>query len=168
MSQPTPRGHETDGLEILLEPGGESRPQDGMTQVLTFRLAGERYGIPIGCIVEILKYRQATPIPRSEPVVHGIVSLRGRIVTVLDARRRLELHAAEIGPATRIIVVRDADEPVGLLVDEVLQVMKLPADAVKPPPATIRAAAERGIAGVCDTRQDSILILLDMQGFLKV
>jgi purine-binding chemotaxis protein CheW len=137
-----------------------------LEQVLTFRLAGERYGIAIGAIVEILKYRQATPVPRAEPVVHGIISLRGRIVTVIDGRRRLGLAPAEIGPTSRIVVVRDQGEPVGILVDQVLQVLKLPADAIKPPPATV-AAAENGILGVCDTRQDSILILLDTEQFLR-
>jgi purine-binding chemotaxis protein CheW len=158
-------------MEGLLDGDGIGALEAGsteLTQVLTFRLAGERYGIAIGSIVEILKYRQATPIPRSGPVVHGIVSLRGRIVTVLDGRLRLGLAAAAISPATRIIVVRDADEPVGILVDEVLQVLKLRAGDIQAPPATVASAAERGIRGVCDTRQDSILILLDMQGFLRV
>ena len=137
-----------------------------LEQVLAFRLAGERYGIAIESIEEILKYRQATPIPRADIVVHGIISLRGRIVTVIDGRLRLGLPAAEIGSASRIIVVRTPTEPVGILVDEVLQVLKIPADAVKPPPATVEAP-DKGILGVCDTRQDSILILLDTEAFLR-
>jgi purine-binding chemotaxis protein CheW len=145
-----------------------TRPEEAasLEQVLTFRLAGERYGIAIESIEEILKYRQATPIPRADIVVHGIISLRGRIVTVIDGRLRLGLPVAEIGSASRIIVVRTPGEPVGILVDEVLQVLKLPADAVKPPPATVEAP-DKGIVGVCDTRQDSILILLDTEAFLS-
>ena len=56
----------------------------------------------------------------------------------------------------------------GLLVDEVLQVEKLPAENIAPPPSTLVDAAARGIAGVCDTRQESILILLDREAFLNV
>ncbi|MFQ5669759.1 MAG: chemotaxis protein CheW [Acidobacteriota bacterium] len=149
--------------------GGPNRAAEaGPRQFLTFCLAGERYGIIIDSIVEILKYRQSTPIPRAPEVVHGIVSLRGHIVTVIDGRLRLGHSKAQVGPASRIIVVRDGAETVGILVDEVLQVMKLPADAIGPPPETVAQAGECGILGVCDTRQESILILLDVHEFLKV
>ena len=162
----TPQG----GTRVPVESGGASRERreemSALEQVLAFRLGGERYGIAIESIEEILKYRKATPIPRADAVVHGIISLRGRIVTVLDGRLRLGLPPAEIGSASRIIVVRTPGEPVGVLVDEVLQVMKLPVDAVKPPPATVEAS-DKGILGVCDTRQDSILILLDIEAFLQ-
>lgn len=137
-------------------------------QVLAFRLAGERYALDIQEIIEILKYRPMTPIPQASDLIHGIVSVRGRIITVVDGRIRLGLEAAEIGPASRIIVLRHGEEPVGLLVDEVLQVEKLPVDSIAPPPSTLVDAAARGIAGVCDTRQESILILLDREAVLNV
>jgi len=137
-------------------------------QVLAFRLAGERYALDIQEIIEILKYRPATPIPQASNLIHGIVSVRGRIITVVDGRLRLGLEAAEIGAASRIIVVRHGEEPVGLLVDEVLQVEKLPLEGIAPPPSTLVDAAARGIAGVCDTRQESILIILDREAVLNV
>lgn len=137
-------------------------------QVLAFRLAGERYALDIQEILEILKYRSATPIPQAADVIHGIISVRGRIITVVDGRVRMGLEAAEIGSASRIIVLRHGEESVGLLVDEVLQVEKLPVDSIAPPPSTLVDAAARGISGVCDTRQESILIILDREAVLKV
>ncbi|MFQ5718107.1 MAG: chemotaxis protein CheW [Acidobacteriota bacterium] len=137
-------------------------------QFLTFRLADERFGISIDSIVEILKYRPATPVPRADPVVHGIVSVRGQVVTVLDGRLRLGLPAAEIGGATRIIVVHDGSELVGLLVDEVVEVVRLADDAIAAPPATVRDAGARGIVGVCDTHDEKILILLDIDRVLRI
>jgi purine-binding chemotaxis protein CheW len=136
-------------------------------QVLTFRLDREHYGVDIGDIVEILKYRPATPVPQASPLVHGIVSVRGRIITVVDGRRRLGLSEAPVGRSTRIIVMRHGDESVGVLVDEVLQVERLPEDAVAAPPASLAAAAERGVAGVCDLRRDTLLVLLDRATFLS-
>ncbi len=137
-------------------------------QVLAFRLAGERYALDIQEIIEILKYRKPTRIPQASELIHGIVSVRGRIITVVDGRLRLGLEAAAICSASRIIVLRHGEEPVGLLVDEVLQVEKLPVENIVPPPSTLVDAAARGIAGVCDTRQESILILLDREAVLNV
>jgi purine-binding chemotaxis protein CheW len=136
-------------------------------QVLTFRLDREHYGVDIADIVEILKYRPATPVPQASAMVHGIVSVRGRIITVVDGRRRLGLSEAPAGRATRIIVMRHGEESVGVLVDEVLQVERLPDDAVSAPPASLAAAAERGVAGVCDLRRDTLLVLLDRATFLS-
>ena len=157
-------------LEFVDGPGesvtAEAAPST--RQFLTFRLAGERFGISIDSIVEILKYRLATPVPRADPTVHGIVSVRGRIITVIDGRLRLGFPGGAVDPASRIIVVHDGDELVGVLVDKVIEVIRLPEDAVAPPPETVCDAAEKGILGVCDTREDSILILLDMNRFLDI
>lgn len=137
-------------------------------QFLTLRLGTERFGISIDSIVEILKYRPATPVPRADPTVHGIVSVRGRIITVIDGGLRLGLEPTKIGSATRIIVVHDDGEQVGLLVDAVIEVLRVPDDAVEPAPATVAGAAEKGVLGICDTREESLLILLDMSRFLNV
>jgi purine-binding chemotaxis protein CheW len=107
-------------------------------------------------------------VPRADPTVHGILSLRGRIITVLDGRLRLGLAAPAPDAASRIIVVRDGGESVGILVDEVIEVVRLTDEEVSPPPATLGPAVARGIAGVIDTRQGSILILLDPGRYLRL
>jgi len=145
----------------------DRRQLAGLHQYLAFRLAGEQYAIDIHDIVEILKYRQTTPVPHAADLIHGIVSVRGRIITVVDGRRRLGLQAAAVSPAARIIVLRDGEESVGLLVDEVLQVEKLCPESMSAPPNTLTDAAQLGIAGVCETQQGAILILLDRKAFLR-
>ena len=135
-------------------------------QLLSFRLGAEVFIIPIETIVEILRWRPVTPVPHAHPVVHGVLSLRGRIITVLDGRRRLGLAAPPPDARSRIIVMRDGDEPVGVLVDEVRDVLRLPADAVQPVPPGVGAATERGIAGVCDRGGDELLVRLDPARFL--
>jgi purine-binding chemotaxis protein CheW len=166
MNEPTTHLSDTQPGERRATEAAGSGPPAALRQYLSFHLAGERYGIDIQDIVEILKYRPATPVPHANDLIHGIVSVRGRIITVVDGRRRLGLEAAAVGPAARIIVLRDGEESVGLLVDEVLQVEKLSPESISPPPNTLADAAQRGIAGVCDTQQGSILILLDREAFL--
>ena len=166
MNEPTTHLSDAPSGESHTTAAGKHPQPAVLLQYLAFRLAGERYGIDIQDIVEILKYRPATPVPHAADLIHGIVSVRGRIITVVDGRLRLGLKAAALGSATRIIVLRDGDESVGLLVDEVLQVEKLSPESVSAPPNTLADAAQRGIAGVCDLQQDSILILLDREAFL--
>lgn len=137
-------------------------------QFLTFALAGECYGISIDSIVEILKYRPATTVPRASSVVHGIVSVRGRIITVLDGRQRLGFDPGTVNAGTRIIVVHDRGEQVGLLVDEVFEVVKLAVEDIAPPPPTVADALDKGIRGVCDTRDGSLLIILETERFLAI
>jgi purine-binding chemotaxis protein CheW len=167
MSEPTTHLSDDQPGEGFATEVHEGRQAASLRQYLAFRLAGEQYGIDIHEIVEILKYRPVTPVPHAADLIHGIVSVRGRIITVVDGRRRLGLEAAAVSPASRIIVLRDGEESVGLLVDEVLQVEKLSAESVSAPPNTLTDAAQMGIAGVCETQHDAILILLDREAFLK-
>ena len=157
-------------MEILSSEraGVSTQPEAAVRQYLTFRLGTERFGVSIDAIVEILKYRAATPVPRADPTVHGIVSVRGRMIAVVDGGLRLGLAATTFGPSTRIIVVHDDGEQVGVLVDAVFEVLRLPDSAVAPPPATVSATTEKGVLGVCDTREESLLILLDIRRFLDV
>jgi purine-binding chemotaxis protein CheW len=135
-------------------------------QVLTFRAGCEWYGIGIRDIVEILRYHPVTPVPGTEKAILGLLSRRGRIITVIDVRVRLGAPVIEPGPASRIIVTRDAGEEVGLLVDAVMQVVTLPEGGLKPPPAGIEKARALGVIGICDAFAEAILVLIDLPAFL--
>jgi len=75
-------------------------------QFLTFKLAGEEYGVGILTVQEIRGWSAVTAIPHSPPWVLGVIDLRGVVVPVIDLRRRFELAPAEFGPATVVIVIR--------------------------------------------------------------
>src|SRR5687767_4535625 len=74
------------------------------TEYLAFALAGETYAVPIGFIAEILKPPPLTEIPRAPRTVIGVVSVRGRLVTVIDLRRRFRLHESAFDRKTRILL----------------------------------------------------------------
>ncbi len=112
---------------------GEPRARANETayEFLAFRLASETYAVPLAGVQEILKPPAITRVPRAPYDVLGIVSVRGRVTTVLDLRRRLRVAEAPVDKHTRVLLVDAGDEVLGLLVDSVLQVYRLYEDEVE-------------------------------------
>ena len=106
---------------------GESAPMHP-ARLLGFIIDGREFGVPIDPVVEIVAHRGATPVPHSGPAVEGILALRGRIVTVVDVRRRLGLPPRRPGCPARVIVIESAGDHVGLVVDSVTGVADRPRD----------------------------------------
>jgi purine-binding chemotaxis protein CheW len=129
--------------------------------LVAFRLAGETYGIPIMSVREIVRPCEITRIPQSAGYVRGVMNLRGKIVPVIDLRCRLALPAAEDTGSTRIVFVEAEQGLVGMLVDGVSQVIRLPAAQIEPPsnlPADIEADLVLGAGRL----GDDIMFLLDL------
>src|SRR5262245_786617 len=107
--------------------GAVRRAADATKRVeyLAFLLAGRAYAVEIRFILEILKPPPITEVPRAPHGILGVTSVRGRLYTVIDLRRRFRLELTPISNKTRILLI-DAgqDDPIGLLVDEVVQVYR--------------------------------------------
>lgn len=149
-------------------PGGE----DAVTELLAFGLAGERFGLPLGSVREILKLAPITEVPRARDYVLGILSVRGRITSVLDLRRRLRMPAAEPTKQSRILLVDSGVEVIGLLVDEVFQVYRLHEDEVELAAVVAGDLSDYvyGVGRPTDAEgdaRDDILILLDPEPLLR-
>jgi purine-binding chemotaxis protein CheW len=136
-------------------------------QLVAFRLAGETYGIPIMLVHEIIRPCEITCIPRSPEYVRGVVNLRGKIVPVIDLRRRLALAPAEESSSTRIVVVEIEQGIVGMIVDGVSQVIRLPAASIEPP-STLVADVEADLVIGVGKLNDELIILLDIPKTLKI
>jgi purine-binding chemotaxis protein CheW len=105
--------------------------RDGIHEFLGFVLGTGRMGLPLGSVREILKPGAMTPVPRAPHDVLGILSVRGRIITVIDLRRRLGLPTAAWTRLTRILLVDGGTEVMGVLVDAVLHVLRLRDDEIE-------------------------------------
>ncbi len=137
-----------------------------LSEYLTFSLAGDAYGVHISYIREILKPLPITEVPRADPHVLGIMSVRGRLVTVIDMRRIFHLPRAPIDRRSRIFLVDSAeDENVGFLVDEVLQVYRLAEGEIEPP-AALGGEQPMHIVGVGRPPGGPMLVLLDLKPIL--
>ena len=145
-----------------------NEPAKPQIELLTFDLAGELYAIDIEHVVEIVTPRPITRVPNADPSVVGIISLRGMIVTLIDARSRLRHRAAEAkGPDVRIIVVDLQGQIMGFVVDRVLRVVKVEADAVEPHPVVHTSEQEESVRGVF-RHGGALTILLDLEKLLGV
>ena len=136
-------------------------------QYLAFLLDDEEYALDIRQISEIIKAREFTEIPRSPEFVLGIISLRGVVVPVFDLRCRLNLGVAEITENSRIVVCQSGEVTVGLLVDNINQVVNLVEDEIEPPPGVLSGLDREMIFGI-GRYQDRMIILLQLNHVLDV
>jgi purine-binding chemotaxis protein CheW len=134
-------------------------------QLVTFRLGNEEFSLDILKVQEIIRHMDLTRVPRTPEFVDGVINLRGRVIPVLDLRKRFGLPKDENTNETRIIVVDVDNRTVGLKVDAVSEVLRLPADTVEPPPAIITSVESEYIKGV-GKLDGRLLILLDVAKIL--
>jgi purine-binding chemotaxis protein CheW len=132
-------------------------------EMLSFRFGGEEYAVPVADVLEILaeKMFQLTTVPNTPDYILGVMSLRGRIIPIIDLCRRFGFPAGVQDEKSRIVVVSSADEEVGLLVDRVTGVFRIFPDEIKPAPENSERVTEflRGIV----RKEDRLYILLDLE-----
>lgn len=132
-----------------------------------FNLASERYALGIEKIQEILKPKDITEIPRTADYLCGIVNLRGRIVPVVDLRMRMGMPKKAITKSSRIIIVRHGEEPIGMLVDEVLSVHPIPEGKIESPPQSVGEQLEQGFLLGVVNMDGVVVIVLDSEKILR-
>jgi purine-binding chemotaxis protein CheW len=133
--------------------------------VVVFRLGQEFYALDIQCVQEIVRMQPITAIPGAEPWVEGVTNLRGRVVPVIDLRRRCNVAASEYTAETRIVVISHESGMVGLTVDAVSEVMRIPGEQIEPPGGII-GLSERGYLRGIAKLDDRLISLLDLAGIL--
>jgi purine-binding chemotaxis protein CheW len=134
---------------------------------VVFELAGELYALPVARIQEIQRAHGITRVPHAPEPVRGIANLRGRVLVVVDLRRRLGLPPAEIDDRSRILVVSSRERSLGLLVDATHQVVGLLPSRIEPPPADLVDERSAYLAGVVQL-DDKLVIVLDIDQLLLV
>lgn len=140
-------------------------------EYLAFRLAGELHAAPIALVKEILKLPPITEVPRAPHDVVGVVSVRGRIVTVRDLRRRLRLSEAPLTARARILLCElspeegGTGERIGLLVDEVLQVYRFAEVELESAAQVLGSDVPEHVTGI-GRQQGDMVVLLDLRPLL--
>jgi purine-binding chemotaxis protein CheW len=134
-------------------------------QIITFKVGKEEFSVSIHKVQEIIRVSDITKIPNSPAVMDGVINLRGKVIAVIDSRKRFGLPVAERTSATRVIVVNSGTKTVGLIVDSVTEVLQLPMNTVEPPPEIIGGIDSDYIDGV-GKYDDRLVILLDLDKVL--
>jgi purine-binding chemotaxis protein CheW len=133
---------------------------------VTFSLSEETYAIDVLQVQEVLKLPEIAPVPGVPDYILGIINLRGDVVTVIDARRRMSLPDREPDDASRIVIIDVDNQNVGILVDSVAEVVQIAPDAVDPAPAVGNDQTSRFILGVTST-EEGLTILIDLNKLLS-
>src|SRR5512134_2462542 len=103
-------------------------------QIVVFELGSEHFGVDIAVVQSIIKIQPITKLPHTPEFVDGVTNLRGKVLPVIDLRKRFGFAADEVDRNSRIIVVSVNQIEVGMIVDEVSEVITVPAGAVEPAP----------------------------------
>jgi purine-binding chemotaxis protein CheW len=130
-------------------------------QLVIFRLGQERYGIPIRQVNEIVRMQKVTHLPGTAAFIEGVTNLRGKVIPVIDFRKRFGLKAGEEDDQTRIIVVNITESPAGLIVDAVTEVLSLKEEDIEPLGAAVTGIDAKYITGIGKVGEE-LVILMDL------
>ena len=133
-----------------------------LLQLVSFVVGNEEFAVPILAVQEINRMMQITAVPQSPPFVEGVINLRGKIIPVIDLRKRFGMPPAEDSSDARIIVVEVAQRVIGFTVDRVNEVLRIAADIVDPAPQMVVGVDSEFIQGV-GKLEDRLLILLSLE-----
>jgi purine-binding chemotaxis protein CheW len=135
-------------------------------QYLVFSVKSQEFGFQAVQVQEITAVLGATEVPNAPPYVEGIVNLRGQLATLISFRKKFGFDTKEHDEDTRVVIVEQRGFPIGILVDSVEEVIKIPDEMVQElPEATGASVSEESIMGV-GMLDDRLIILLDVEKFL--
>ncbi|MBA4389346.1 MAG: chemotaxis protein CheW [Syntrophus sp. (in: bacteria)] len=131
-------------------------------QLVTFKLGSEEFAVDILKVQEINKMMNITKIPNAPAFIEGVINLRGKIIPIVDLRKRLGFKDQDYDKSTRIIVVELDGLVLGFIVDSVSEVLRIPENTIEPPPTMIAGIESEYIEGIGKV-DDRLLILLELK-----
>jgi len=134
--------------------------------IVGFRIGRETFGVPIGLVHEIVRVPDITSVPDSPGYVEGVINLRGKIVSVVDLRKRFGEKEIVAGKKNRILVAEVSGKMVGLIVDAASEVIKLPETEIDPPPSVFEEGELNYVTGVGKLK-GRLIILVDLSKILQ-
>jgi len=137
-------------------------------QLVIFRLRDEEFGVEIASVLEISRVLDITHIPEAPGFIEGVINLRGRVLAVVDLAKQFGLKEEKELPKTaRIVVIEVRNITLGLIVDEVPEVIKISEEEIEPTPEIIQSEVNRNyIKGVAKLNE-RLIILLDLNNVLS-
>lgn len=135
-------------------------------QVVGFRIGRETFGLPISLVREIVRVPEITSVPNAPDYIEGVINLRGRIIPIVDLRKRFGDKTAEPNKKNRIVVVELEDRAIGLIVNSASEVLKIPPSEIEAPHNVFQEGELNYITGVGKLR-GRLVILLDLNRILQ-
>jgi purine-binding chemotaxis protein CheW len=144
----------------------EEQIEEKLEKYVLFDLEGETYCLPILKIQEIIANHELTLLPNLPEFYHGVISLRGEAIPVINLRKRFGLTKRERDTATRVIIIDLEPTPIGIQVDSVGRVASVARSAIDSPPAISGGQKTPFVEGVCELTEGKFTILLNMEEIL--
>jgi len=141
--------------------------QQNLTEYVTAMIGGQLFGLPIVRVQDVFIPERLTRVPLAPPEIAGVLNLRGRIVTLIDLRRRFGLGQRADGDPSMAIGVESRSESYGLLIDSVGEVLKLNDAAREPNPVNLDQRLARVSAGI-HRLDGQLLIVVDVDRVLEI
>jgi purine-binding chemotaxis protein CheW len=134
-------------------------------QIVGFRVGRETYGVPITAVHEIVRVPEITAVPDAPDYLEGVINLRGKIVSIIDLRKRFGEAAAQSSNKNRILVAEVSGKLLGLVVDSASEVLKIARSQIEAPPALVQEGRLNCVTGV-GKLQGRLIILIDLARLL--
>jgi purine-binding chemotaxis protein CheW len=135
-------------------------------QIVGFRVGNETYGVPITALHEIVRVPEITAVPDAPEYLEGVINLRGKIVSVIDLRKRFGIKQATPSRRNRILVVEFNGRLSGLIVDSASEVLKIASSDIEPPPAVLQEGGLNCVTGL-GKYKGRLIMLLDTSKLLE-
>ncbi len=145
----------------------EKKAVEATEHLVSFFLSNEEYAVDVRLVQEIIRVSEITQVPRAPEFIKGVINLRGRIIPVIDLKRKLGLGEVAVGRETRVVVVRLRERLIGLLVDGASSVLKVPVSTIEAAPEEVVEIDANYIRGVAKLAE-RLIILVDLQKILGV
>jgi purine-binding chemotaxis protein CheW len=134
-------------------------------QIVGFRVGRETYGVPIATVHEIVRVPEITAVPNAPDYLEGVINLRGKIVSIIDLRKRFGETAMQPSSKNRILVAEVNGKLLGLVVDSASEVLKIARTEIEAPPALVQEGRLNYVTGVGKLR-GRLIILIDLAHLL--
>ncbi len=145
----------------MLDENVKSQLSGKMLQVVTFALGSEEYGVDIAQVQEINRMVTITNVPRAPQFMEGVINLRGQLIPIIDLRSRFGMPKTERTKNTRIVVTEINAKRVGMVVDSVSEVLRIPVEQIEDAPELVAGVDTEYIRGVGKVG-DRLIIMLDL------
>jgi len=128
-------------------------------QLVVFQLGAELYGVEIARVHEIIRLQTVTRVPHAPAFVEGVINLRGKVIPVVDLRRRFGLPMADHTRASRIVVIEIGDQVVGIVVDGVSEVLRVNKGTIEPPSPVVAGIESDYLHGIAKLPERLVILL---------
>jgi purine-binding chemotaxis protein CheW len=135
-------------------------------QMVLFELGNETYGLDIAAVHEIIRMQPITKVPKAPKYVEGVINLRGKVIPVIDLGKRFGLEKTERAKNNRIVVVNILNTTLGIIVDAVTEVLRIPTDSIEPVSDIVTSGHSEYLMGIAKLT-DKMVILLALEKLLE-